>query len=107
MKIIYNNIIPVKGFRAMNLFGVVFARNEFKDLSQRTLNHEAIHTAQMREMLYMFFYLWYVIEWLVKLCRFGRKKAYRNISFEREAYENQFEYTYLKRRKKYSWLERL
>lgn len=84
MKVIYNSLIPFKGFSAINLFGVVFARNEYKDLSQRTLNHEAIHTAQMREMAYVFFYLWYLAEWLIKLPKYGRK-AYNNLSFEREA----------------------
>ena len=30
MKIIYNNIIPFKGFKAMNLFGVLFVRKDAK-----------------------------------------------------------------------------
>ena len=49
MKVIYNSLIPFKGFSAINLFGIVFARKEYKELSRRTLNHEAIHTAQMKE----------------------------------------------------------
>lgn len=102
MKIIYNSLIPFKGFSAINLFGVVFARNEYKELSQRILNHEAIHTAQMREMAYVFFYIWYLVEWLIKLFRYGRK-AYDNISFEREAYTYQFDYSYLKKRKRFAW----
>ena len=28
MKIIYNNIIPFKGFKCINLFGVLFARKD-------------------------------------------------------------------------------
>jgi hypothetical protein len=40
----------------------------------------------MKEMLYIPFYLWYGVEWLVKL--FCKGNAYRNISFEREAYDN-------------------
>ena len=28
MKIIYNNVIPFKGFTAINLFGILFARRE-------------------------------------------------------------------------------
>lgn len=103
MRIIYNSLIPIKGFSAINLFGVVFARNEFKELNQRTLNHEAIHTAQMKELLYIGFYLWYLVEWLVKLFRYGRKGAYKNISFEREAYTNQYTYDYLSKRECYDW----
>ncbi len=79
MRVIYNSLIPFKGFIAINLFGIVFARKEYKELSRRTLNHEAIHTAQMKEMLYIGFYIWYLSEWLIKLSVYG-KKAYENIS---------------------------
>lgn len=43
MKIIYNKFLPVKGFLAMNLFGVLFVREELKaKVTDVTLNHEAI-----------------------------------------------------------------
>ena len=106
MKIVYNNILPVKGFTAMNLFGIIFARNEYKPLARRIQNHEAIHTVQMKEMLYIFFYFWYLVEWLVKLFRYGRN-AFENISFEREAYTYQYDYSHLEKRKKYHWIKRL
>jgi hypothetical protein len=82
MKIIYNNILPFSGFTAINIFGIIFAREEHKPLSGQTINHEKIHTAQMREMLYVFFYLFYGLEWVFKLFFYG-KDSYRNISFER------------------------
>lgn len=53
MKIIYNNIIPFPGFAAINLFGVIFARKECRPLSETTINHEAIHTEQMKDLLYV------------------------------------------------------
>ena len=53
MKIIYNNIIPFKGFLAINLFGVLFVRGTYRDLSATVLNHEKIHTAQMKELWYI------------------------------------------------------
>lgn len=59
----------------------------------------------MKEMLYIPFYLWYGVEWLIKL--FYKGNAYRNLSFEREAYDNQYNLDYLKTRKHYSWLKRL
>lgn len=65
MKIVYNNLIPFKGFAAINLFGILFVRGV--KVSEEMINHEAIHTAQMKEMLYVFFYLWYVVEWIVRL----------------------------------------
>lgn len=59
----------------------------------------------MKEMLYLFFYLWYAIEWLIRLC--GRKNAYRNISFEKEAYFNEHNTKYLENRKHYAWIKHL
>lgn len=105
MRIIYNSIVPVKGFQAINLFGVIFARKG-KQLSASTLRHEAIHTAQMREMLYFFFYLFYVAGWISKLFSHG-SDAYRNISFEREAYAHQDDENYLVTRIPFTWLKYL
>lgn len=108
MKIIYNNIIPFPGFKAINLFGFIFVRKG-KTMRDVDLNHEAIHTAQMKEMLYIFYYLWYVIEWFVRLFfnKFQAHKAYRAISFEREAYSNQSYLIYLDERVSFSWLDYL
>ena len=87
MKIVRNNIIPFKGFAGINLFGILFVRKDVV-ITERMLNHERIHTAQMKELLFVFFYLWYIIESLIRLC-VNRKTAYRNICFETEAYMNQ------------------
>ena len=100
MKIIRNNIIPFSGYKAMNLFGVLFVRGNAR-IDDITLNHEKIHTAQIKELWYVFFYLWYVTEWLIRL--FMKGNAYRNISFEREAYDNQYDLNYLKSRKRFDF----
>lgn len=106
MKIIYNNIVPFRGFIAINLFGLLFVRKEYEGkINSRTLNHESIHTAQMRELLYVGFYLMYLVEWFLRL--FMRGNAYRNISFEREAYLNEKDKEYLKDRKPFSFLRYL
>jgi len=104
MKVIYNNILPFKGFSAMNLFGLILARKEYEPLSEQTLRHEAIHTVQMKELLYVFFYVWYIVEWLIKLFKYG-KKAYQHIGFEREAYAYDRDKDYLKQRKHYLWFK--
>ena len=95
MKIIYNNIIPFKGFKAMNLFGVLFVRNDIKTpMDEIDINHEAIHTEQYKEMLW------------IKIFIYGNiHKAYRNISFEREAYQNEHNLEYLSNRKRYRWFK--
>ncbi len=86
MLIIYNKILPFPGYRAINLFGIIFARGD-KPLSERTITHETIHTKQMLETLVVGFYVWYLLEFLIKLViclNWGR--AYRSVSFEQEAY---------------------
>ena len=113
MKIIRNNFIPVKGFKAINLFGVLFVRGN-SIISDKTLRHEHIHTMQMREMLYVPFYLWYGIEYVIRFFgwSFEKKnpcypndKPYDRMSFEREAYANEHDVNYPKTRKHFSWLK--
>lgn len=104
MKIVRNNVIPFKGFAAINLFGILFVRKDV-NLTTTMMNHECIHTTQMKEMAYVFFYLWYVMEWLIRLMMKGN--AYRNISFEKEAYGNEADFAYLSNRKRYSWFKYL
>lgn len=103
MKIIYNSIIPFKGFKCINLFGVLFVRKG-RTLTEVNINHERIHTAQMREMLYIPFYVWYVLEWLIELFGYGRG-AYATNTFEREAHANDENLNYLNERKHYAWWE--
>ena len=103
MIVVCNKIIPAKGFSAINLFGVIFTRKE--QLPAKTLRHEAIHTAQMRELAYLFFYVWYGIEYAIRLVQYRScKEAYRNILFEREAYQHDEDAEYTTRRKYYAFL---
>lgn len=106
MIVIKNKLIPFEGYSTINLFGILFTKCE--TLSPQLLNHETIHTRQMQEMLYIFFYLWYIIEYLIK--RFfnsSQKSAYKALSFEREAYANEDNLDYLKDRQPFSWIKYL
>lgn len=104
MKIIYSKYLPVKGFRAINLFGVVFARKEHAELSRQIVNHELIHTRQMLELMVIGFYIWYITEWIIKWIMYkDRLVAYKNIGFEREAFDNDRNLDYLKCRKWYGF----
>ena len=79
MLIVRNNIIPFRGFKAINLFGILFCRKN-ANIGDVTINHEKIHTKQMIELLFIFFYLWYGIEYIVRLIKYwSPKKAYYNI----------------------------
>jgi hypothetical protein len=53
---------------------------------------------------FLFFYLWYLIEWIIKLL--PPKGAYEDLSFEREANEHEDDPTYSKNRKHFAWLKR-
>jgi uncharacterized protein HemY len=68
------------------------------------INHEKIHWKQQMEMLIIFFYLWYLFEWFIRIfTNFGH--AYESISFEREANANEHDLEYLNNRKHYNWLK--
>ncbi len=100
--------ITQRGFKAINLFGVLFARKGAR-LSDVDMNHEEIHTAQMKELLYVPFYVCYGIEWFVKfiIYKLNTHKAYRSTSFEREAYSNEKDLSYLDNRKRFAWIKYL
>lgn len=99
MKIVSCKWFPPSGFAAINLFGVLIVKNKHKKFFEenqsyhrvkRLIYHESIHTWQMRGLLYIPFYLMYFIEWFIKL--FTEGKAYKRLSFEREAKLGQDDY---------------
>ena len=72
-------------------------------ITPRLLIHEEIHSRQQKEMLVVFFFLWYGLEFFVRLIQYRNwDKAYRNISFEREAYAMQEDMNYKYKRKKFA-----
>ncbi len=108
MKVFYSNILPFKGFRAINLFGIIFARKDLPKLTKEIINHETIHTRQMLELFIVLFYVWYLTEWLIKLVIYKDSlKAYENISFEREAFANDENLHYLDGRRWFAFLRYL
>ncbi len=65
----------------------------------KLINHERIHLRQQAELLVIPFYVWYLTEYFILLARHkDKKEAYRSISFEREAYTNDSNLNYLKKR---------
>lgn len=105
MIIIKNKFIPFKGYKAINLFGVLFTKEELSDID---INHEKIHTKQMIETLFLGFYLWYGLEYLlIRLFRIKdkQKNCYHDVSFEEEAYNNQNNLDYLNTRKPFAWIK--
>ncbi len=95
------------------LFPVCILRERYRDgngysvkQGKKILNHETIHFQQALELGVIPFYILYVLEWVIKLPFYG-SKAYYNISFEREAYDNDEDFTYLGIRKRYNWVKRI
>ena len=72
MKVIYNRFIPFGSYHGLNLFGIIFVQQRWGRMALHELNHEFIHTRQQLEMGFVLFFLWYGVEFLVRLvqCRF-------------------------------------
>lgn len=129
MIIIRNKFIPFPGFKALNFMGILFVRGNAK-ITDRTLNHESIHSRQIIEVIalslfpltiYLHFggkwfigalfslfsyYIWYVIEWVIHLMMGkGKHEAYRSICFENEAYSNDTNFEYLKNRSLFNFFD--
>ena len=85
-------------------FGI-YVKDEYLNDDQ-TIRHEMIHARQQLEMLILPFYIWYLIEWLIRLV-INWKMAYMSVSFEREAYRNDDNSEYLTGRKPFVWLSYL
>lgn len=127
MLIIRNKHIPIAGFSAMNILGVLFVRKEAK-INDETLRHEAIHTQQQYEIVGLsaliaiilsthFATLWYlamaiampialyIVAWLIELLLPPFFSAYKDSPFEREAYANDNNPDYLVTRPPFAWVK--
>lgn len=72
------------------------------------LNHERIHVRQWIETGFVLFAVWYPLEYLIRYIQYRDwYYAYKNISFEREAYANEAEVFYLSERKFWSFIKYL
>ena len=107
MIVIRNNIIPFPGYKAMTIWPLIFVRKNAW-YSNNNDRHERIHGRQQIEMLLLLFYLWYGVEYIIRLCiTRDHDRAYRSISFEQEAYAHERDEDYLSHRKWDAWLSYL
>ncbi|TDN87120.1 hypothetical protein DET49_11476 [Salegentibacter sp. 24] len=106
MILIVNKYLLGKGFNGVSLWPFVILKNkELKD-DITFINHEKIHLRQQLEMLIIPFYIWYLMEYLLRLIYYkDRFLAYKNISFEREAYSQEMKENYLQDRKLWAFLQ--
>lgn len=101
MIVVKNKIIPFDGYKAMTIWPFVFVRSE---LSEIDMNHEKIHGRQQVETLWLLFFIWYGVEYLLRAV-FGGYNPGKNVSFEREAYDNDIDLNYLKHRRFWAFLK--
>ncbi|MCL9804618.1 hypothetical protein NAT51_03735 [Flavobacterium amniphilum] len=96
--IVFKYLTP-KGFRGITFYPFVIMTDKKDKQNPVFVNHEHIHIKQQLELLVIPFFIWYGIEFMIRLIQYkNRHKAYRNICFEREAYANEKDLDYLKSR---------
>lgn len=106
MFFIANKYLVPKGYRGLTLFPFVFVKYTLDKKNKIFVNHERIHLRQQLEMLLIPFFIWYSIEFLVRLIQYKNTDlAYKNICFEREAYANEKNLDYLKNRSLWFFLK--
>ena len=88
----------------ITLFPFILLKRK-EDLHNKILlNHEKIHLRQQVELLVIFFYLWYVVEYYYLYFKLKDSfLAYKSISFEREAYAMENDLKKKKKRKLWSF----
>lgn len=100
-------MIPKK-YSGLTIFPFIFLKNKEILKDPFFLNHEKIHLKQQMELLWIFFFIWYLIEYGIRILQNkNHDTAYKNISFEKEAYENEQDLNYLESRKIFAFLKYL
>lgn len=107
MVLISKYIVP-RGYVGITIFPFIFLKYYYLKTNAFLVNHERIHLRQQIELLVIPFYLFYSIEFLIRLIKFKNWRcAYENISFEKEAYLNEKDLDYLKSRPLFRFIKYL
>ncbi len=108
MPIVVNKYLIGRHFVGIALWPFIVIKNHHLKEDKVFINHERIHLKQQLELLVIPFYFVYLTEYVIRLFQYrNSREAYRNISFEREAYEMETELSYLKNRKFWSFVKYL
>lgn len=120
-------------YKAITLVYNSFFKHKVEECKPDDINHERIHQVQQIEcsivglvlgiilwlsfgisfwwvvaLIFGFFYLWYVIEYLIILCfaKWNKQnERYHDVSFEEEAHNNDKNPSYLEDRKPFAWIK--
>jgi len=105
MILISSKYLVPNGFRSITLFPFIFLKYEGDKLNNVLINHEKIHTRQQLELFILPFFIWYLLEYVSNFIKYRDKNlAYRNISFEREAYFHENDMNYLNKRSLWAFI---
>jgi hypothetical protein len=106
--LIFSKYLFPSSFNALAIWPFIILKEKNLKYDIILLNHERIHLRQQVEMLWVIFFIFYLLEFFVKLVIYKKPKlAYHNLSFEREAYYNEQNLNYLKERKIWNSLKYL
>ena len=97
-----------KNYVGLSIWPFIILKNTALKEDVVLMNHEKIHLKQQKELFVLPFYILYTLEWGFRsLVYLNTYKAYRNISFEREAYENEIDLDYSKNRRPFRFIKYL
>lgn len=106
--ILFAKFLIPKNYSGLAIYPFIFLKHKSLKKNDILVNHEKIHLRQQIELLIIFFFIWYIIEFLFNLIKFRNwNKAYYNISFEKESYHNETNPNYLLDRKFWNFLNYL
>ena len=98
MILVSKYLLP-KGYLGLTIFPFIVLKSKSLKHDPVLMNHERIHLRQQSELLVIPFFLVYLVEFMVRLIQYRHwLRAYKNISFEREAYLNENDLEYLSSR---------
>lgn len=106
--LIFSKYLFLPRFHALAIWPFIILKYKKLKEDEVIINHERIHLKQQIEMLWFFYFIWYLTEFLFHLIRYRNfMKSYKAISFEKEAYANEQNLNYLLERKSWSFLNYL
>jgi hypothetical protein len=106
MFVIVSRYLIPKGFGGLTVFPFIIVGTKAHRSQADFINHEKIHIRQQSELLVLPFFIWYFLEYFIRLIQYKNgNMAYKNISFEREAYANEDNLGYLKSRRFWDFLK--
>src|SRR5687767_3766450 len=91
-------------YTGLSFFIFIWISKLTKD-EEKLVRHEKFHFLQQIEMLFIFHWILYAFFYIVARSKgHGHYAAYRHNPFELEAYANEGEASYLKKRKVFAWV---